>query len=576
MDNHWIADWEPSTRYPHYTRANGGEVAPDPVSPLCWTFGWEGAIIQGWFDGYCATGFIVPDDLAGHALPPICASFGGYLYINLSFTRLQAVRNPGLTVEQLDLAFFGDHPDVPPYVPHPDDERPDTGEQVQAFLAWVMSDTGWPELDADAEAVRALRRNRPDLTTLSPAELVARAREAQPHMETAWLRHAHSTVATTVAPGIFATIGQAIGDPTIPMRLLAAIGSVVSAEPPLLLWDLSRIVRGSALLTKEFDAGVDGLLGRLRASGDPDAQRFTKDFDDFLYRFGCRGGNEFDFIAEAWETKPELALVAVDRIRLQGDDESPMERSKEFAQERDRLVTDVRSQLADQPELLGAFEAGVNAGRCMRYREMTKHYAVAAGHEARMAFRELGSRAAASGAIADPAHIFMLLANEVDAFADDPAPFGALLAQRALAYRELFDLEPPFIIADGKVPALPDWPRRSGATQEAATPGTVLVGMSGSPGVATGRARIVRDPADPGDLEPGDILIAASTDPSWTPLFMAVSAAVVEVGGQVSHAIIVSRELGLPCVISVAGATQLIPDGAMVTVDGANGTVTLA
>ncbi|HJL83720.1 MAG TPA: PEP-utilizing enzyme, partial [Acidimicrobiales bacterium] len=76
-------------------------------------------------------------------------------------------------------------------------------------------------------------------------------------------------------------------------------------------------------------------------------------------------------------------------------------------------------------------------------------------------------------------------------------------------------------------------------------------------------------------LGPGDILIAPLTDPSWTPLFVPVEAVVVDVGGQLSHAVIVSRELGLPCVVSATGATQSIPDGALVEVDGAAGTVTL-
>ncbi len=83
------------------------------------------------------------------------------------------------------------------------------------------------------------------------------------------------------------------------------------------------------------------------------------------------------------------------------------------------------------------------------------------------------------------------------------------------------------------------------------------------------------DPSDPGDLGPGDVLVAPLTDPSWTPLFVPVEAVVVDVGGQMSHAVIVSRELGLPCIVAVTGATRSIPDGALVEVDGAAGTVTV-
>ena len=101
----------------------------------------------------------------------------------------------------------------------------------------------------------------------------------------------------------------------------------------------------------------------------------------------------------------------------------------------------------------------------------------------------------------------------------------------------------------------------------------MLSGVAGSPGIARGLARVVLEPADPGALAPGDVLVAPNTDPSWTPLFMAAAGVVVNVGGQISHAIIVSRELGLPCVVSVTDATVRIPDGAMIEVDGTTGTV---
>ena len=86
---------------------------------------------------------------------------------------------------------------------------------------------------------------------------------------------------------------------------------------------------------------------------------------------------------------------------------------------------------------------------------------------------------------------------------------------------------------------------------------------------------MIVDPSDPGALGPGDILVAPLTDPAWTPLFMAAGGVVVNVGGQISHAIIVSRELGLPCVVSVTDATEKIPDGALIEVNGDTGQVTI-
>jgi rifampicin phosphotransferase len=90
-----------------------------------------------------------------------------------------------------------------------------------------------------------------------------------------------------------------------------------------------------------------------------------------------------------------------------------------------------------------------------------------------------------------------------------------------------------------------------------------------------GRARVILDSNDPTDLDPGDILVAPITDPSWTPLFVPAAGVVVDVGAPLSHAIIVSRELGIPCVISATDATRRIPNGALIRVDGNTGAVTI-
>ena len=168
----------------------------------------------------------------------------------------------------------------------------------------------------------------------------------------------------------------------------------------------------------------------------------------------------------------------------------------------------------------------------------------------------------------------MLTADELDHFRHEPASFTETLRQREREFTELFALDPPFIV-NGTVPPLSQWARKGETVVEIATPGTVLTGTAGSGGTAEGRARVILDPSDPFALEPGDILIAPSTDPSWTPLFVPAAAVVVNVGAMGTHAMIVSRELGIPCVVSVRDATSRIPDGATITLDGGLGTETV-
>ena len=575
MSEGWFTDWTPSARWPHYTRSNAGEVLPTPASPLCQTFSFEHGICLGWADGYVRVGSYTADEF-DWARPETCGFFGGYFYINLSNVRMQGVRSPVVTVEQLDLAFFGDHPDVPKYVAHPADERPDLVPKILEQMGWVMSTTSWPEIDEEKAATIALRQSRPDLAASSDAQLVAYARTTQPMLRKLFDSHTVSSSSSGIAPGVLFAIGQAIGDPTVAMKLIAGVGDVDSAEPSYAMWDLSRTIRNSPELTAAFDSGVEGLQDRLRTSGSADAAAWLAAFDGFLVAFGSRGPNEWEISADTWETRPQIALAAIDRVRLQVDLEAPKDRNQRQAAQRLHVTAEVREKVAALgEELAGQFEAALVAASQMGFRERTKTNIIRAVHEGRMVFRELGRRHAAAGDIGDARHVFMLVDDEVDAFVADPASFRSLLAERYVAWQQLADLEPPYFIKDGKVPPLADYPKRGASTSVALAVGEGIQGVPGCPGQYTGRARVITDPSDPGALEPGDVLVAPLTDPAWTPLFMTAGAVVVDVGGQISHAIIVSRELGLPCVVSAFDATKRIPDGAIIRVDGDAGTVSV-
>jgi pyruvate,water dikinase len=191
-----------------------------------------------------------------------------------------------------------------------------------------------------------------------------------------------------------------------------------------------------------------------------------------------------------------------------------------------------------------------------------------------MAIRELGRRHEDSGTLDSDQQIFMLLDEELEDFVADPSSFTEKLAKRYKDWKALWELEPPFFIRDGVVPGLSEWDRKSSEEKISTLKvGDVLTGVPGSPGSTQGRARIVLDPSNPPDLLPGDIMVAPITDPAWTPLFLAVEAVIVNVGAQISHAVIVSRELGIPCVVSVNEATTVIPDGAVLEIDGTSGEV---
>jgi pyruvate,water dikinase len=361
------------------------------------------------------------------------------------------------------------------------------------------------------------------------------------------------------------------------LRLIASAGDVDSAAPSFAMWRLSREVRDSAALTAAFNAGVEGLFGRLTSAGDDDAARFLAHLEEFMLEYGARGPNEWDPYSEVWETRPELVLALVDRMRVTGEDQSPVARNEGVAADRGAATEEVLTSLGDDEETKGlVLAAQASALRFLAWRERTKTNCVKAIHEQRMALRELGRRGVERDALDDPRLVFMLLDAELDDFLAEPAAFTERLQERRSAWEALWPLEPPYFVeADKGIPPLSSLARKGDAEVTIAQPGEVLTGAPGCAGVARGTARVLLDPGDPLALEPGDILVAPNTDPSWTPLFVPAAGVIVDVGAMNSHAVIVSRELGIPCAVSVVDATRRIPDGALVEVDGSTGTVTM-
>ena len=122
---------------------------------------------------------------------------------------------------------------------------------------------------------------------------------------------------------------------------------------------------------------------------------------------------------------------------------------------------------------------------------------------------------------------------------------------------------PRILVSDGTEPTVEAWPAASG---------DVLRGAPASAGVVSGKARVILEPTG-AHLEPGEILVAPSTDPGWTPLFLTASGLVMEMGGAMSHGAVVAREYGIPAVVGVPDITEHIVTGQRITVDGSAGTI---
>lgn len=571
----WPINDTPSKVFPLYSRANVGEIFPNPISPLNASAGFQHSLEPGWRDAFVACG-VWDDDLYDDAVEMnVLPAFGSYLYINMSLMRLFGVRVPGMSPEAVDLQYFGDMPGIPSYESERRDfdENPDFEAKAGAWLMdQVLGATGLPQYDADRQDVLKIRADRPDMSSLDDKALADRIRSFDYILRPLFQRHIEASLKCGVGLGAIAQFCEAIGKPELALTLVGGIGDVDSAIPSRRMWDLSRATQDPAVAAV-FDAGVEGLYERLCQSDEPAAQAFVRDLDAFLSDWDFRGSSEWEIRAKTWGVVPELALGTIDRMRHVADVENPETKNQARAQEREAASSAIRDAIAADAEASAQFEAVLNAAALwMRGRERARTTAAMVIHEIRLPALELGRRGVEAGHLGGADQIFMLFADELDAYLADPAAFTDVVAEREKSYLELFSYVPPFVVA-GEVPELSTWERTGGAAAATLTAGEELPGVSGCSGIARGRARVILSPDDPSALQPGEILVAPITDPSWTPLFVAAAAVVVDVGAPFSHAAIVSRELGIPCIVSATQATKRIPDGALVEVDGTTGVV---
>ena len=549
-ERYYVTDTALSERFAIYTRANVGEVFPDPVTPLTSSAAlWEAEL--GWRDAWVRMGAFEADEFPAEDFCQL-GVLGGYCYLNASLIRLFGERAPGLSWQTMDEQFFGAQPGIPPYEQLPGDERPDLSEKIGATFGWVFGQqqlSDLSELTADRALTKSLRDHRPELGEQSLQQLWDRFLEMVPLHRRMFGQHLFTTYMATVPVGVISGVATAVGRPDLIMPIIAGIGEVDSAEPSYAMWTLSRLA--------------------------PESSEFAAGFAAFLYEFGSRGPNEWESRSASWETRPALALAAIDRMRVSPESANPRGPQAERAAEREAASAELLAMVEGDPATHGQLAAAIGCSKAwLPGRERTKTNNIRVIHEMRMAMREIGRRMVELGVFDEIEDFGFVTKDEMPAFLADPRPMATTVRERRAEYMRLEQLEPPFVFVGHS--AGPDtWPRRDAVAADRLGVGDVLAGMSGCSGVAEGIARVVLDSNDPFALEPGDILIAPITDPSWTPLFVPAAGVVVDVGAPMSHAIIVSRELGIPCVISATGGTRRIPNGARVRVDGSTGVVTV-
>jgi pyruvate,water dikinase len=354
--------------------------------------------------------------------------------------------------------------------------------------------------------------------------------------------------------------------PTLLTRLLAGSGEITSAEQGYRIADLARLAR--------HDTDALAWLQRREPAQDwvqlPVHSPFRRELRRYLDDFGHRAVYEADIINPRWIDDPSYIL---DQVRCTLD--APHESDPRHPARRVSAAawTEVARLTFWRRPLLKWLVRRVQRGFAVR--EAGKSAMVASLWPMRHLVLDVGRRLVAAGHLEHPEDAFHLSKADVLAILRedwDGHGAAALTADRAAQRAIWLKLNPPDVVIEGEgidhlMPT---------QVSPAAADGQVWRGIGVSSGRATAAARIIRHPEEGVRLGHGEILLAPSTDPGWTPLFLRASAVVMETGGYLSHGAIVAREYGVPAVVNIPGILDCLQDGEQLTVDGDAATVSRA
>jgi pyruvate,water dikinase len=406
------------------------------------------------------------------------------------------------------------------------------------------------------------------------AERLERATRALGSAWSAFPGSAPAFAAGFVMRGVARRLAGADLDDVTMDGVLRSLPHNVTTEMDLQLWALAQRVRAdaaSAAALGTHPVDVAALAARFHAGTLPGV--LQDGLAAFLQRYGHRAVAEIDLGMPRWREQPEHVLGAlVNYQRLDDPSAAPDTRFAEGERAARRAVAEVVARVRRRSPWR-ARAVGFTLGRMRELvglREAPKDHLVRLIALARAELAAVGTELAGRGLLDDPGDVFFLDLRDVAAALDGADRRSVVAARREEYTRELRRRHVPrVLLSDGTEPeAL----ARTGVPDDGAQDDGALVGTPASAGTVTAPARVVLDPVG-ARLEPGEVLVAPSTDPGWTPLFLTAGALVMEMGGPNSHGAVVAREYGIPAVVGVPEATARITTGTRLTVDGAAGRV---
>jgi pyruvate,water dikinase len=298
-------------------------------------------------------------------------------------------------------------------------------------------------------------------------------------------------------------------------------------------------------------------------------QEVKRAIEDFLRKYGMRCSGEIDITKNRWSEKPTTlvpALLGNIKNFVRGAAKDKFEQGQQEALKKERELLGRLKRLPDGEQKAKETKRMIDLLRNLAgYREYPKYAIVTRYFIYKQALMKEAEKLVQASVIQDKEDIYYLSFEEFrEVVRTDNLDYNTI-SKRKDEFKSYEKLSPPRVMtSDGEI--------ITGAYNPENLPPNALPGLAVSSGVIEGRARVILNIED-ASLEEGDILVTTFTDPSWTPLFVAIKGLVTEVGGLMTHGAVIAREYGLPAVVGVENATKLIKDGERIRVNGTDGYV---
>ncbi len=531
------------------TRANVGEVLPDPVTPLTWST--VCTLLESGFLAVAREAGLLPRGFRGGSFLVL---HHRRLYLNLSLCVEVARRLPGITAADTERLILGAGASKGSGVPLRLSALPALARVALRLLALERR---LPRYVVAAQAIVAGLPSRESVLNASPELLLSLVRSFLATGEDVARTHIAASGSSAFRLALLTRVVAAWlpGDPAdLVNRLVAGLPDVESAAPTLALEKIAAEAGAQpewrAWLAQEPQASARALAGGEIPASLGNALR------GFLARFGHRAVSEGELSAPSWEDDPTPLLAALQTLVAGSRPAGFGHRAR---------ASDRRADEAAARHRLGPIRGAIfawllrGAQEWVRQREKTKSLAIGLVAHGRRLARASARLLVRRGSLASETDVFLLTLDEIAAALQGPLPSPPEIARRRRRQEREAALPAPREV---------DLDASSPEHEVAAS----WVGLGASPGIGVGRARVLGAGVTP-HLEPGEVLVAPVLDAALGPLLAAAAGAVAEVGGMLSHGSVVARELGVPCVVDLREATRRIRTGELVVVDGSSGRV---